>query len=109
MLDSNGNITAAAGECGVSVRTLHRYLKHPDFRNELQTARGQALNLALNRLSGGAKQAVDTLLTITASEKTPAAVRVQAASQILAHVTRLTEQIDLIERIEKLEARNGKP
>jgi hypothetical protein len=99
---SEGSIRHAAHEAGVSDKTLRGYLKDPAFQAAYAAARREVLTLAIGRLQQGAGRAVTTLLKKLRSANDAVAVR--AALGILAEAFRGADLLDIIPRLEALEA-----
>ena len=95
-------IADAAAAAGVSVRTAHRRLATPAFRQRVQSLRGEMLAAAAGKLCGAAGKAVDVLQALL--DDPTARVRLRAALGILSSLLRVREQTDLEERLGRLEA-----
>src|SRR5262245_3149527 len=78
------SVKAAAAACDISVRTVHRRMNEPAFRDELEAAKSNVVSIVAEDVMKGAVEAVLVLRTIMKDETQPAAARVTAA-------TRLTE------------------
>lgn len=98
-----GSIPQAAAELGIVTRTLYVRMKTPDFQKAFNEAKSNFLRMATAELQKSAQAAVVVLHNIMADENTPKQIRVNAAAQILTFCGRFTEQIDLLERVERLE------
>ena len=96
-------IEAAAARVGIGEATLRRWLAAPPFRDEYRAARRQVVEAAIGRLQATATGAVDALARNLACGVP--AVEVGAAKAILDQATRAVELLDLVERVERLEAR----
>lgn len=96
---------AAASAAGVTNRTLNRYLQEPAVRSEIDRATGAALGEAGRRMIGGMDTAVNTMLALLENEKTPATIKLRAATAVLEYGQQLYESHDLVKRLEALEAR----
>ena len=101
---STSSIEAAARKCGVTKRTLLRWMKDEDFCTEYRDTRKRLLRAATARLSRNAFRAADVLDKIFSGRPMPyQAARVAAAATTL----RLAGEFDIIEdlelRIRKLE------
>ncbi|MEJ5377083.1 MAG: hypothetical protein WHX93_10935 [bacterium] len=94
---------AAAAEANVSVATLRRWLRTPEFIRAYAQLRSEINRVTVVRLQNASRWAVDTLCTALVAESTPPAVKVSAAKAILEYAFRSTEQLDLLERVEMLE------
>jgi transposase-like protein len=58
---STPSVAAAARASGLSRETLHRWLRDPDFRAELDWHRDEAFRIGLCRVVSAAERAVETL------------------------------------------------
>jgi DNA-binding transcriptional MerR regulator len=102
---SSPSIEAAAKKCGVTKRTLLRWMKDETFFAEYRETRKRLLRAATARLSRNAFRAADVLGKIFTGRPMPyQAAKVSAAIGTL----RLAQEADLIEdleeRIRRLEA-----
>lgn len=95
----------AARECGISERTLLRWLATSEFQTALRDAVREGVDAAVRRLSGLAASAVAALGKEMANQSSPPGARIRAADVILARLLALKELADLEERIAALEAR----
>ena len=104
----HATITAAADAVGIGDKTLRRWLAEPDFQAALyRTAREQAVRMAVGRLQGVLAKATEALeRTMTCG--TPA-TEVRAAVAVIEHAVKGVELLDLAERVDALEAKNGTP
>jgi hypothetical protein len=97
------SVEAAAGEAGVSERTAYRRLADPAFRQRVTGARATMVERALGELAAGAAAAVGTLRDLHADKATPPAVRQSAARSYLEMGRRLTEAVEVEQRLAALE------
>jgi hypothetical protein len=95
------NLARAAYKVGVSLRTLKNWLVEPNFQAAYRSARKRLLDRALLRLEHASGRAVATLVGHMRGQD--ARVSVRAAKIILDQLTRLTETLNLAERVEALE------
>lgn len=96
-------ITEAANEAGVSKRTLQRWLDDPGFRAELTIREGEALSGITRRLVGLADQAVKSIAEILSDPGLPSLTKLRAAEAVLSNLLKLRDQVDIENRIAKLE------
>jgi hypothetical protein len=101
-LVAGARLDAAAASAGVSVRTLRRWRKEPQFESALRAAQDDAFSSARSELRAAALDAVRALREVTC-EGSPAAARVAAARCVLDLAIRSRETDDLESRIEELE------
>ena len=97
------SIVGAAGEFDVGERTIYTWLKLIEFREVLDRTRLAFLDAALGGLAGSAADALATLRDLLAADQPPGA-RLGAAKAILDGLLRYGEQLDLAERVSKIEA-----
>jgi len=97
----------AAAEAGISVRTLHRRLQHPTYREHVKRRqgeyRGQLLEGIVDGLLRGAAAGVGTLLEIS-EHGTSESARVSASRILIEHSLSFSELIAMSERLAAVEA-----
>ena len=96
------NQEEAARAAGISVKTLQRWLRLPEFLEEYRRARREAVEQAYSRAQQNSSTAVSVLLKPMADPETPASVRVRAALSIVT-ISRDGLDLDLETRISELE------
>jgi hypothetical protein len=101
------NQEEAARAAGISVATLLRWQKLPEFQKPYREARRAAHNQAVARLQQGTSAAATTLLKTLIDPGTPASVRVRAAEAILNHSAKAIEIEDIDLRVTELERAAG--
>lgn len=97
-------LAEAAKEAGVSLRTLKRWLKQPEFSDAYQEAKREMLGIATGKLRRAMGVAVTVLTQVAIDRAAPAAARVTASGRILELGLKAHEIEDLEHRIMKLEA-----
>jgi len=95
------SVTAAASECGVSVRTAERRMHEPGFPGRVQALRSELLASAFGKLAGGADAAIDCLTELLKSESH--AIRLGAARGILENLLKLRADCEFDMRLSRLE------
>lgn len=95
------SITEAAEISGIARRTLYRYLSQDSFRNELQKAESEILACTGRRLLQEQLASVDALAYLR--DSAAESVRLQAARCLLEQCLKWRENVNLEERISKLE------
>lgn len=98
-------ITGAAESIGINPKTMHEWLKQPDFREAYAEARDQTMDQAITRLQQAISKAIDTLIAIMGSDLAKDAARVTAARTILDMAFKAYELEQIAERLTKLEQR----
>jgi hypothetical protein len=97
------NQEEAARTAGISVATLLRWQKLPDFQKAYREARRAAHNQSIARLQQATSAAVSTLFKVMADPSTPPATRVRAADSVLNHSAKAIELEDIDVRLSALE------
>jgi hypothetical protein len=97
------NQEAAARSVGISVATLLRWHKLPEFKKAYLEARRAAHGQSIARLQQATGAAVTTLLKVLIDPSTPASVKVRAADSVLGHSAKSIELEDIEARLSELE------
>ena len=97
------NLDEAAKAAGISMRTLMRWLKLPEFHAAYREARRTAYSQAVAKLQQGATAAATTLLKVMLDQTTPASVKVRAAECVMNHSSKAIEIEDVEFRVSELE------
>ena len=101
------NKTEAAQAAGISPRTLRDYLADPAFQAEYKRAFAGLVEDATRQAQQSIAPALATLREIVESEDENAQARISAARSILEYSMKLTEQTDILARLEELEGQIG--
>lgn len=102
---SSRTITDAAAKCGLTRRTLSKYLGDPDFLLELRQRQDQLLDAAVAALAGLAGKAVGTLEGNLDSPEASAQAKNRAALGILDQLRKMVTFYQLEDRVTELETR----
>lgn len=100
---AHATIGQAAVTLGVSERTLRGWMARDDFQKAFGAARRQLLDDAVKVLQHASKKAVATLVKHLDAERPADALK--AAEAILDRAFKGTELLDVLVRVEALEAR----
>ncbi len=98
------NHEEAARAADISVATLLRWQKLPEFQTAYREARRAAFGQAVARLQQATGAAVSTLLKVMVDPNTPASTKVRAADSVLDHSAKSIEIEDIDARVAALEA-----
>jgi hypothetical protein len=101
------NQEEAARATGISVATLLRWQKLPEFQKAYREAKQAAHRQSSARLQQAAPAAVTTLVKTILDANTPDSVRVRAAECILNHSMKAIELEDIECRLAELERAAG--
>jgi len=96
-------IAQAAKTAEVGERTLHRWIREPNFSKAYRSARRESFSQALSLAQRYTPLAVNTLAKLVSDSMTPASSRVSACMGILKFGRDSIELDDLAARIENLE------
>jgi hypothetical protein len=88
-------------EC--SPRSIHRWLKTPNFKAKFNEGKRIAFEEATNKLTIGSSRAVDKLFTLIDNPETPPQVVCRACEIVLTNSVKLSEISELNDRIDRLE------
>lgn len=83
--------------------TLRTYLKDPEFQKRYREAFGNLVQDAARQAQQAISPALSTLREIVENPHEQSQARVMAARSTLEYALRLTEQLDIVSRIESLE------
>jgi hypothetical protein len=103
------NLEEAAGAAGVSVATLLRWQKLPEFQKEFRKAKRAVHAQAMARLQQATGPAVSTVLRVMSDPQTPPATKMRAGQIVIELSLKFIDQEDILARIEQLEAAADKP
>ena len=101
---ANPTIRDAAEACGVPERTLYTWLRRPDFAAEYHRRRGQLVQSAWSALHEKLSDAIGVVAALMEDPLTPPQVRLSAARAVLDYNLRSIDQLDILRRLEALEA-----
>lgn len=99
------NVREAAKLAGIGESTLHDYLRDREFRAMYDQTRKEFLSLATARLQGNLTAAVSAMVEIVQDKDAAPQVRLNAADGIIRNCLRLTEQLDIVQRLDAVERR----
>ena len=98
---------AAAAEVGLSERQLYTRMKQPAFRAKLNETKMRILEAATVAAQGRMTEAVAVMADIMGEDENAPQVRLNAAEAIIRNGMKLTEQTDILSRLDALEARQN--
>jgi DNA-binding transcriptional MerR regulator len=103
---ASASITEAAQKCGLSEKTLRRYLDDAEFQKEFRSARRMVFEQNIVRLQSLHTGAVDALERNLNCENP--SVEVRAAQIIIEGNRKDFETLDILERLEAIENEHNK-
>lgn len=87
----------------VSESTIYRRLNDLDFRDRLNESRTALIETATTKLQAELSGAIDVIIEIMNDSENPPQIRLNASDSIIRHCLKITEQCNIIERVERLE------
>lgn len=105
-LISTSTTRAAAAACGVSESVIYSRLKNPEFREKYDRARREVLIQSASALQGHLTAAIEAMGEIVNDRDTNPQTRLNAAEAVLRNTLKLTERVDVLDRLEALERLN---
>lgn len=97
----------AAKAAGVGLTTLKRYLNDAEFQQEYQKAVSGLIAEAATQAKQSLNPALSTLGEVMRDSGQNGQVRVSAARSLLEYGLKLTEQADILARLDELERQLG--
>lgn len=105
-LISNPTVKAAAAACGVSETAVFDRLKKPEFKKRYAEARYQLLEQSTAFMQGLVGEATAKMRDVMNDPAAAPQVQLNAADAILKNCYKLTEQNDILTRLDALERLN---
>lgn len=97
----------AAAAAGITSKTLRSYLDDPEFQAEYRKAFAELVEDATRKVQQTLDPAVAVLREVMEDSDENGQVRVSAARSVLEYGLKMTEQTDIITRLQELEAAMG--
>ncbi len=97
----------AAAAAGITSKTLRGYLDDPEFQAEYKKAFAGLVEDATRKVQQTLDPAVAVLREVMEDSDENGQVRVSAARSVLEYGLKMTEQTDIITRLQELEAAIG--
>ena len=97
----------AARSVSISVKTLQRWQKLPEFQKAMRQSRLANFRQSMARLQQASVPAVTTLLKVMVDAGTPVAVKARCASYVLEQMRKGIEIEEIEARISNLERASG--
>ena len=98
-------IKEAAEKSGVSVTTVYRLKKEPEFQAILKVVKNDIFHEAMNKAQGYCLESLETLRSIMADDAATDSSRVSAARTLLELGVTMYEDENIIQRLKELEER----
>ncbi|MBR2593325.1 MAG: hypothetical protein IKD83_01720 [Firmicutes bacterium] len=96
-------VTKAAESAGISRTMAYNYLKDKAFQAELKKRQRECINDTVRYLQGNLALCAEVLIGIVEKPGLSDQVKINAINAVFSHCKNMTEQADIIKRIEQLE------
>lgn len=100
---ANPTVRAASAACGISETQIYVRLRNPDFKAKYDTARRELLERNTAALQSHLAEAIEVMGEICRDTDAAPQTRLNAADAIIRNSLKLTEQTDILTRLEVLE------
>lgn len=100
---NESTVSRAAEKCGLSQRQIYERMKQKNFKEEYHQAKRSILESVTNGLQARLTAATETTIEIMQNKENSPQTRLNAANLIFNQCQKLTETIDILDRIETLE------
>lgn len=100
---TSGNKTEAMNKAGISRATAYKYMKEPEFIEELQKRKTEMLNDVCLKMQINIQIATDELVNIIKKSDVSDQVKINAIDCLFRNTKSITDQVDILGRIQKLE------
>ena len=101
---SSPNLTAVSRSTGISKTCIYETMDRESFKRKMQAAKNEALQSAVSFLQGNLSRCAATLMEIVEDGSASPQVRINAAQITMAQCRSWTDEVDILNRISKLEA-----
>lgn len=96
----------AAEICGLSEAQFYKRIRADDFKKEFSKVKSDILGRVTTTMQNGMTEAAKTMLDIMRDDATAPQIRLNAADSIIRNGMKLTEQHEILQRLERLEMLN---
>ena len=100
---SNVTVEDTASVTGISKSTIYRYLNNDAFKAEYEERQREMMRDSCKALQNSIKKSINELVRVRDDETTSPQIKLKAIDMILRHSYRMTEQFDILERLDRLE------
>lgn len=100
---SFSTIKEAAKSLKMAESTLYNYLKDDEFKIKYSEAKTSLLSQTTGYLQSNMIKATENIVNMISNGEVPPQVRLNASKAVLEYGLKLTENIDILPRIEQLE------
>lgn len=102
-LISNSSLRAASVACGVSETQIRKRLRDVEFKERYSQERRELLRQNTTALQDHVSKAISVIADVMNSKTANEHTKLNAAEAIIRNSLKLTEQTEILERLDKLE------
>ncbi|MVB11348.1 hypothetical protein CAFE_20620 [Caprobacter fermentans] len=106
LLSSNSTKEASL-KSGVAERTIYTYKQKPEFKQRLNQAKTEMLEMTVAKLSNSTAEATEVLADVMKDKEANPQTRIYAARSVLEFAAKYTDTVDVAQRLEALERRQA--
>lgn len=92
-------------ELNISRATYYNYINNSDIKDKINQELAEILNDTTKYLKSKLKRCSIELMSIIEDTKTPPQVKINAINSVFSNTLKLTEQVDIITKLEDIEQR----
>ena len=92
-------------ELNISRATYYNYINNSDIKDKINQELAEILNDTTKYLKRKLKRCSIELMSIIEDTKTPPQVKINAINSVFSNTLKLTEQVDIITKLEDIEQR----
>lgn len=96
-------ILETAKKLKITPQTIYNKLEKEDFKIKYNSYKSKILNHNIGRLQNLLTESINSLEEIATNEDNPPSVRIQAINTIFNNCLKLTNQVEIMDRLEVLE------
>ena len=101
---SNPTVREASAAVGVPEQTIYSWLRKPEFKAEYEKRKRELMDDTRSYLQVRLQEANAVVFSIMHDSEAPSQTRLNAARTVFEYCANLTEQADIISRLDVLEA-----
>ena len=101
-LISTTSVRAAAKVCGVSETQIYARLRDPAFKKQYDDARRELLKATAASIQNRLGEALEIIYNVASDTEAAPQVRANAAEAFIRNSLKISEQVDVLEEIDKL-------
>jgi len=101
---TNPTVKQASASIGVPETTIYTWLRKPAFKAEYERRKKELVDNTRSYLQVKLQEATSTIYEIMMNDEVPSQTRLNAARTMFEYCHKLTEQADIIARLDELES-----